>query len=87
MKKARPCVVLSPNELNRHFSTVIVAPLTSAQLDYPSRVPCQFEGKQGQIALDHLRSVDKKRLRRNRGAISNEEQKAVLEGLAELFAE
>lgn len=59
--KLRPCVVVSPNELNG-LATVIVAPLTSRGFELPSRVPCTFQGKQGLILLDHLRAVDKMRL-------------------------
>ena len=59
INKPRPCVVLSPDEMNRYLRTVTVAALTSARRDYPSRVDCTFQGKEGQVALDHIRSVDK----------------------------
>ena len=62
INKTRPCVVLSPDEMNRYLRTVTIAALTSTRRDYPSRVDCTFQGKEGQIALDHLRSVDKTRL-------------------------
>ena len=62
IRKTRPCVVVSPDEMNRHIRTVIVAPTTTKGRPYPTRVSCEFEGKQGQAVLDQLRTVDKKRL-------------------------
>ncbi len=87
IQKTRPCLVVSPDEANRHIATVIVAPMTSGGRAYPTRVPCQFEGKSGQIVLDQLRTVDKGRLVKPLGRVTAAEQKAVLAGLAELFAE
>jgi mRNA interferase MazF len=85
--KTRPCVVISPDEMNRHIATVIVAPMTTKGQPYPTRIACQFQGKDGQIVLDQIRTVDKTRLVRRLGQISTSEQKAVLDTLAELFAE
>lgn len=62
IRKTRPCVVISPDEMNRYISTVIVAPLTTRGRTYPTRVVCQFQGKAGQIVLDQIRTVDKTRL-------------------------
>ena len=59
IRKTRPCVVISPNEMNRNISTIIIAPLTSKLRKYPTRVPCRVEGKQGQIVLDQIRTIDK----------------------------
>jgi mRNA interferase MazF len=87
IQKTRPCVVISPDEMNRHVATVIVAPMTTKGQPYPTRVACQFQGKDGQIVLDQIRTVDKTRLVRRLGQISTSEQKAVLDTLAELFAE
>ena len=87
MQKTRPCFVVFPNEANRHVATVIVTPMTSQGNAYPTRIPCTFQGKAGQIVLDQLRTVDKVRLVRKLGRITAREQKAVLTGLAELFAE
>jgi mRNA interferase MazF len=70
IKKTRPCVVISPDAINRNLSTVIIAPLTHTVKDFPSRVLCQFDGEEGQIVLDQIRSVDKKRLKKKLGAIS-----------------
>ena len=87
IQKTRPCLVISPNEANRHLRTVIVAPMTTASKPYPTRVPCQFKGKKGLIALDRIRTVDKSRLIRCQGSISLTEQEAILAKLAELFAD
>jgi mRNA interferase MazF len=87
IKKTRPCVVISPDEMNRHISTVIIAPMTTQGKPYPTRIVCQFQGKAGQIVLDQIRTVDKKRLVKRLGQIRTSEQQAVLETLAELFAE
>ena len=87
IKKTRPCLIISPDEMNRWIKTVIVAPLTSGGQSYPTRVPCEFQGTSGQIVLDQVRTVDKSRLVRNLGRIGNAEQSDVLAALAELFAE
>jgi mRNA interferase MazF len=87
IKKTRPCLVLSPDEMNRHIATVIVAPMTTAGRPYPSRVPCRFQGKTGQVVLDQIRTVDKVRLVKRLGKISPATQRAVLVALAELFGE
>ncbi len=86
IQKTRPCLIVSPNELNHHIATVIVAPLTSAQRSYPSRVPCSFQGKDGQVVLDQLRTVDKSRLVRRLGVIDVSTRSRVLDTLAEMFA-
>ena len=62
IKKTRPCVIISPNEMNKNISTIIIAPLTSTQRNYPTRINCRIQGKEGQIVLDQIRTVDKKRL-------------------------
>jgi mRNA interferase MazF len=86
VRKTRPCLIVSPDEMNRHIATVIVAPMTTKGTAYPTRVFCRFRGKDGQIALDQLRTVDKKRLVRRLGSIGEATQMAVLSGLAEMFA-
>jgi mRNA interferase MazF len=86
MKKIRPCLIVSPDESNRHLATVIVAPMTTKGRDYPTRVACRFQGKQGQIVLDQLRSVDKVRLVKRLGRIGRPVQGTVLAALAEMFA-
>ena len=87
IKKTRPCLIISPDEMNRHIATVIIAPMTTQGRDYPTRVTCQFEGKSGQIVLDQLRMVDKKRLVKKLGRIDKRTQGVVLSVLAEMFAE
>jgi mRNA interferase MazF len=87
IQKTRPCLVISPNELNRHLNTLIVAPFTSTMKQYPTRIPVNFEGKDGFIVLDQIRTVSKQRLIKKLGVIETSEQKAVLGSLAELFAE
>lgn len=85
--KMRPCLIISPDEMNDHIATVIVAPMTAKGRDYPTRVTCQFEGKDGQIVLDQIRTVDKSRLVKKLGKISANTQKEALAVLMEIFAE
>jgi mRNA interferase MazF len=87
IKKTRPCLIVSPDEMNRHIRTVIVAPMTTKGQPYPTRVPCRFQGKNGQIVLDQLRTVDKARLVKRLGQIGGKTQQATLAILAEMFAE
>jgi mRNA interferase MazF len=87
IRKTRPCLVVSPDEMNRHIATVIVAPMTTKGRTYPTRVPCRFQGKTGQIVLDQLRTVDKARLVKRLGQISGAAQRTTLAVLGEMFAE
>jgi len=86
IRKTRPCLIVSPDEMNRHIGTVIVAPMTTRGRPYPSRVRCRFQGKDGQIVLDQLRSVDRRRLTRKLGRIDHHAGDTVLAALAEIFA-
>jgi mRNA interferase MazF len=86
IQKTRPCVIVSPDEMNAHIATVIIAPMTTKGREYPTRVKCQFQGKSGQVVLDQLRTVDKTRLVKRLGKLDPAETGAVLETLAELFA-
>ncbi|MEB3294686.1 MAG: type II toxin-antitoxin system PemK/MazF family toxin [Synechococcales bacterium] len=86
IQKTRPCLIISPNEMNQYLSTVIIAPMTSKGRNYPSRINCKFQGKSGQIVLDQIRSVDKARLTKRLGKLSSEESQQVLALLAEIFA-
>ena len=83
---SKPAVIVSPNEMNNALNTVIIAPLRSTLKPYPMRVNCMVDGKQGQIALDHIRSVDKKRLKGKLGEIENVTQKEVVNTLLEMFS-
>ena len=86
IKKTRPCLIISPDEMNHHISTVIVAPMTTKGRKYPTRVSCSFRGKPGQIILDQIRTVDKKRLVKQIGTISKSSQEKTLRILQEMFA-
>lgn len=86
IRKTRPCLVISPDELNHHIDTVIVAPMTTKGRPYPTRVPVRFRRKTGQIVLDQLRTVDKSRLVKRLGAVDQTTADHVLALLAELFA-
>lgn len=86
IQKTRPCLVISPDEMNRFIRTVIIAPMTSKGRDYPTRVGCTFQGKTGQVVLDQIRTVDKVRLVKRLGRIDKQTQADVLRGLGELFA-
>jgi len=86
IRKTRPCLIISPDEMNEHIKTVIVAPMTTKERQYPSRVRCTFQGKRGQIVLDQIRTVDRSRLARRLGRISTGVQTKVLDALQEMFA-
>ncbi len=86
IQKTRPCLVISPEEVNHFMRTVIVAPMTTKGASYPTRVACKFQGKRGQIVLDQIRTVDKARLVRKLGRIDKQTQTEVLSVLAEMFA-
>ena len=87
IKKRRPYLIISPDEMNRWIATVIIAPMTAKRRSYPTRVVCRFEGKEGQVVLDQIRTVDKSRLVRKLGRISKSTQRDVLATLTEMFAE
>ena len=86
IQKTRPCLIISPDEMNDHIETVIVAPMTTHGRSYPTRVDCQFQGKSGQIVLDQIRTVDKVRLVKKLGKISSQTQNDVLSVLLEMFS-
>ena len=86
IRKTRPCLIISPDEMNKHIRTVIIAPMTSTIRDYPTRINITFQGKKGQIVLDQIRTVDKSRLIKNLGLISNTAAGKVLNTLQEMFA-
>ena len=86
IRKTRPCLVISPDEMNLHIQTVIVAPMTTKGQPYPSRVSCTFQGKRGQVVLDQIRTVDNSRLVRRLGTISAGTRQKVLDILQEMFA-
>ncbi len=86
MQKARPCLIISPDEMNRFIRAVIVAPMATKGTAYPTRVACKFQGKKGQVVLDQIRTVDKARLVKRLGRIDKQTQTEVLSVLGEMFA-
>lgn len=86
IQKTRPCLIVSPDEMNRYLQTVVVAPMTTATRPYPTRVPVRFRGKRGQVALDQLRAVDRQRLARKLGKVSANTGQSVSDTLLEMFS-
>jgi mRNA interferase MazF len=86
-KNTRPCVVISPDEMNRNISTVIIAPLSTAAAPYPTRIPIKFLNSDRMVVLDQIRTVDRARLVKSIGLVDVSERKAILDRLAEMFAE
>jgi mRNA interferase MazF len=85
IQKTRPCVIVSPDELNTNLRTFIVAPLTTGGHPYPFRVPCKFQGRSGYIVLDQIRTVDRDRLARRPGSLSSSTLGRALAILQEMF--
>lgn len=85
IKKTRPCVIISPDELNEHLRTVVVAPLTSAVRSWPFRLNVNFQNKKGQIALDQIRTIDKSRIGDFFGSLGDDESKLIRDILSEMF--
>lgn len=86
IRKTRPCVIVSPDELNTHLATFIIAPLTTGSHHYPFRIPCKVAGKAGHIVLDQVRTVDRRRLVRRIGRLSATAMTSTLSVLQEMFA-
>lgn len=86
IKKTRPCLIISPDEINLFLATIIIAPLITKGYDYPFRVSCRFKGKDGQVILDQIRTVDKSRLIKKLGTLESKTQQEVLARLSEMFA-
>jgi mRNA interferase MazF len=86
IQKTRPCLVVSPDEMNQYLRTVIVAPMTSVVRPYPARVSVRFHGKTGQIALDQLRAVDRERLVKRLGTVSASSAAETSSTLLEMFS-
>lgn len=86
IQKTRPCLIVSPDEMNENIRTVIIAPMTSTVRDYPTRVFCTFRKKTGQIALDQIRTIDKTRLVKKLGTIDSKTQSDVVSVLQRMFA-
>lgn len=85
IRKPRPCLVISPDEMNKHIKTLIVAPMTSTVREYPTRIPVVFEGKEGSIVLDQIRTIDKSRIVKKLGTLDPDMAPLVLETLGKMF--
>jgi len=86
IRKTKPCLIISPDEMNRFIRTVIVAPMSTKGMSYPTRIACRFQGRQGQVVLDQIRTIDKARLVLKLGRIDKAIQGQVLSVLGEMFA-
>lgn len=86
IRRTRPCVIVSPDEMNRHLRTVIIAPMTTTQKPCPSRINPAFQGNKGRIILDHLRTIDRARLVRRQGRISSSRAMELAGILKEMFS-
>ena len=87
IRKTKPCLVVSPDELNMHLRTVVVAPMRTGGHEYPWRVPCRFQQRTGFVVLDQLRTVDRERLVTRLGRLSSPAMAVVLDRLQEMFSE
>jgi mRNA interferase MazF len=86
IKKTRPCLVISPDEMNRHIKTLIVAPMTTKGKNYPTRIPVVFDGKEGSIVLDQIRTIDKSRVIKRLGAVDAKTAALVRDILGKMFS-
>jgi mRNA interferase MazF len=86
IRKSRPCVVISPDEMNRALATIIVAPMTSTIRNYPTRVPVTFQSKHGEVVLDQIRTVDKQRLHKKLGSLRTNTGSKILDVLSQMFS-
>ena len=87
IKKSRPCVILSPDEMNKHIATIIIAPMTSRSHPYPTRFHVTFRGKSGWIVLDQIRTVDKRRLIKHLGKIDHSTINSIKSAIKEMLVD
>lgn len=87
MQKIRPCVIVSPKELNAHLDTVIIVPVTSAIHGYPYRVRCHIMGRDGEMVTDQIRSIDKRRLKNRIATLTADETESLQDVLRQMFCE
>ncbi len=87
IKKTRPCVVVSPDELNRHMKTIVVTPMTTSLINYPTRIAIKFKKKTGRIAIDQIRTIDRRRLIKKLGRISSHEIQNLKTTMSRTFVE
>jgi mRNA interferase MazF len=86
VKKTRPCMIVSPDEANKYLNTITIVPLTSTLKSYPSRVNCSFDSKEGQVAIDQVRAVDKLRLKKKLGKLDKRTVEQVFQTLQDYFS-
>ena len=87
IQKTRPCVIVSPDEMNKYLNTIVIAPMTSNLKEYPTRIPVNLNGKKGMIAIDQIRTVDKKRIIKLLGKLNKTEIKMIKEVIKETFVD
>ena len=87
IQKTRPCVIVSPNEMNKYLNTIVIAPMTSSLKEYPTRIPVNHDNKKGMIAIDQIRTVDKKRIIKSLGKLNKTEIKSTKEVIKETFVD
>jgi len=87
IKKTRPCVIISPDEMNQHIATIIIAPMTTKSHAYPTRVPLTFQGKKGWIVLDQIRTIDKKRVIKKLGKLNSNKIQTLKSVINEMLVE
>ncbi len=87
IQKTRPCVIVSPNEMNKYLNTIVISPMTSSLNEYPTRIPVNHNDKKGMIAIDQIRTIDKKRIIKLLGKLSKTEIKMTKEVLKETFVD
>ncbi|MGV8992791.1 MAG: type II toxin-antitoxin system PemK/MazF family toxin [Flavobacterium sp.] len=87
IQKTRPCVIVSPDEMNKFLNTIIISPMTSSLKEYPTRIPVNYNGKKGMIAIDHINTVDKKRIIKLLGKLNKTEIKMTKEVIKETFVD
>ena len=87
IQKTRPCVIVSPDEMNKYLNTIVISPMTSSLKEYPTRIPVNYNDKKGMIAIDQIRTVDKKRIIKLLGNLSKTEIKMTKEVIKETFVD
>ena len=87
IQKTRPCVIVSPNEMNKYLNTIVISPMTSSLKEYPTRIPINYEDKKGMIAIDQIRAVNKKRIIKLLGKLNKTEIKMTKEVIKETFVD
>jgi mRNA interferase MazF len=87
IRKTRPCVIISPNEMNRHLRTIVIAPMTTSLKKYPTRVKVKLQNKHGDVVIDQVRTIDKQRIIKNLGSLSNVEIKNIKSVIRETFVD